>query len=164
MQNGRNWYQLDKPANVRVTQIIFRYFRVVSGGCIYISTSISPAIRDFVKRRLIKTNWTIKSVALFLTVRRSPRRIKLLCSSFTDGKTVADGSRPWSNLQDTLGDCTQRPVRGVCFIADGRDAREASVGLMRGKIPTDVISCARNTKITFAFLTNTRVSLPLMQV
>lgn len=60
---------------------------------------------------------------------------------------MADGSRPWSNLQGMLGDCTRRQARGVCFIADGRDAREASVDLMQGKIPPDVILCARNTEI-----------------
>lgn len=76
---------------------------------------------------------------------------------------MVDGSHPWNSLQDTLEDCTRHPVHGVYFIADGRDAREASVGLMRGKIPPGVILCARNTEITLAFFTNTRVSLMQVQ-
>jgi len=75
---------------------------------------------------------------------------------------VADGSHLWSNLQDMLGDCTRRLVRGVCFIADGKDAQEASVGLTLGNIFPDVILYARNTEITFTFLIN--LCIFLMQI
>lgn len=53
--------------------------------------------------------------------------------------TVADGSHPWNNLQGTLQGCTLRLDRGVCFTVAGKDAREANVGLTRGKIPSNVL-------------------------
>lgn len=49
-----------------------------------------------------------------------------------DGKTAADGLRPWNNWQDTLRDYTLRQDHEDCFIADGKDAREANVDSTRG--------------------------------
>lgn len=119
-----------------MTQMIFRYFST-SKGCIHcITLSISHDLQFRKDKLAIKKNCTLKGQSYNIS----------LFSFFSDGMIVADGSHLWNNLQDMLQGCTLHLVRGVSFTVGGKDAREASVGLMRGKIPSNILirTCEKN--------------------
>lgn len=92
-------------------------------------------------RNFAKINWQLKKKKF--TLKGQSYNISFF---FSDGMIVVDGSHPWNNLQDMLQGCTLHLVRGVSFTVGGKDAREASVDLMRGKIPSNILIhvCEKN--------------------